>query len=50
MIFSLCRDIAFETAHGIARWQKTTRQTYHHSWNDFDSDEHDEPDDGSDSD
>lgn len=48
MIFSLCRDIAFETAHGIARWQKTTDQTYHHSWNDFDDDsEDDDPDDGS---
>jgi len=51
MIFSLCRDIAFETAHGIARWQKTTDQTYHHSWNDFDDDsEDDDPDDGSESD
>jgi len=51
MIFSLCRDIAFETAHGIARWQKTTHQTYHHSWNDFDDDsEDDDPDDGSEND
>lgn len=51
MIFSLCRDIAFETAHGIARWQKTTDQTYHHSWNDFDDDsEDDDPDDGSEND
>jgi hypothetical protein len=48
MIFSLCRDIAFQTAHGIARWQKTTDQTYHNSWTGFDSDEAD--DDGSDSD
>lgn len=50
MIFTLCRDIAFETAHGIARWQKTTDQTYHASWINFDSDDDDEPDDGSDSD
>lgn len=50
MIFSLCREIAFETAHGIARWQKTTDQTYHNSWIGFDADVNDETDDGSDSD
>ena len=47
MIFSLCREIAFSTAHAIARWQKTTDETYDNSWMNFD---YDESDDGSDSD
>jgi len=44
MIFSLCRDIAFATAHRIAKWQKMSTETYHNSWEDFDSsdDEEDE--------
>lgn len=46
MIFSLCREIAFSTAHAIARWQKTCDKTYDHSWTPFDFDE---SDDGSDS-
>ena len=47
MIFSLCREIAFSTAHAIARWQKTTHETYDNAWAQFD---YDESDDGSDSD
>jgi hypothetical protein len=47
MIFSLCREIAFSTAHAIARWQKTTHETYDNAWTQFD---YDESDDGSDSD
>lgn len=47
MIFSLCREIAFSTAHAIARWQKTTDETYDNAWTQFD---YDESDDGSDSD
>ena len=47
MIFSLCREIAFSTAHAIARWQKTTHETYDNAWTRFD---YDESDDGSDSD
>jgi hypothetical protein len=46
MIFSLCREIAFSTAHAIARWQKNDDKTYDHSWTSFDYDESDE---GSDS-
>jgi hypothetical protein len=42
MIFSLCREIAFATAHGIARWQKTTDATYHKSWIVFDSSDDDD--------
>jgi hypothetical protein len=37
MIFSLCREIAFATAHSIARWQKLSDETYHESWDAFDS-------------
>lgn len=47
MMFSLCREIAFSTAHAIARWQKKTDETYDNSWMNFD---YDESDDGSDSD
>jgi len=39
MIFSLCREVAFATAHGIARWQKTSDKTYHNSWDEFDDDD-----------
>jgi hypothetical protein len=42
MIFSLCREIAFATAHGIARWQKTTDATYHNSWIVFDPSDDDD--------
>lgn len=42
MIFAICRDIAFATAHSIARWQKTTDQTYDDSWVDFDSSDEDD--------
>lgn len=46
MIFSLCREVAFATAHGIARWQKTSDKTYHNSWDEFDdSSDDDESDD-----
>jgi len=37
MISSLCREVAFATAHGIARWQKLSDETYHESWDEFDS-------------
>jgi hypothetical protein len=43
MMFSLCREFAFNVAHGIARWQKNqtddtddTDDTYHPSWENFD--------------
>ena len=36
MIFSLCREIAFATAHSIALWQKISNKTYHKSWDEFD--------------
>ena len=52
MIFSLCREVAFATAHGIARWQKMSDKTYHNSWDEFDDDDSDDDDDeqiGSDS-
>lgn len=43
MIFSLCREFAFNVAHGIARWQKnTTADTYHSSWNNFDDEDDDD--------
>ena len=44
MIFSLCREVAFATAHSIARWQKTPNVPYHYhrSWYEFDSDDDDE--------
>jgi len=44
MIFSLCREFAFATAHGIALMQKTTDNTYDNSWAAFDlsDDENDE--------
>jgi hypothetical protein len=41
MIFSLCREFAFATAHAIARWQNTTG-AYDESWETFDSDESDD--------
>ena len=41
MIFAICREMAFATAHSIARWQKTTDQTYDESWFDFDSSDDD---------
>jgi hypothetical protein len=51
MMFSLCREFAFNVAHGIARWQKNyddnpTDDTYHASWANFDSDD-ESNDDGS---
>lgn len=45
MIFSLCREVAFATAHAIARWQKTqgnhNNTTYDESWMQFDAYESD---------
>jgi hypothetical protein len=41
MIFSLCREFAFATAHAIARWQNTNG-AYDESWTAFDSDESDD--------
>lgn len=38
MIFSLCREFAFATAHAIAKWQNTNGM-YDESWEDHDSDE-----------
>ena len=37
MILSLCREFAFATSHSIARWQKLSDETYHESWDAFDS-------------
>jgi hypothetical protein len=47
MIFSLCREVAFATAHGIAKWQKTPTKPYHYhrSWYEFDDSSDDEDDD-----
>lgn len=42
MIFTLCRDIAFATAHRIAKWQRMSSETYHNSWEDFDSSDDEE--------
>jgi hypothetical protein len=47
MIFSLCREVAFATAHGIARWQKTSDKTYHNSWDEFDDDDSSDDDQSS---
>jgi hypothetical protein len=47
MIFSLCREVAFATAHSIARWQKCSDKTYHHSWDEFDDDSEDDEQGGS---
>lgn len=47
MILSLCREVAFATAHGIARWQKLSDETYHKSWDNFDDSDDDEQNDGS---
>ena len=50
MIFSLCREVAFATAHSIATWQKTSEnKTYHRSWEEFD-DSSDDDQSGSDDD
>lgn len=50
MIFSLCREVAFATAHSIAQWQKTPNVPYHYhrSWYEFD-DSSDDEQSGSDS-
>ena len=46
MILSLCREVAFATAHSIARWQTISNKTYHKSWDEFDdSSDDDESDD-----
>jgi hypothetical protein len=42
MIFSLCREVAFATAHSIARWQTVSNKTYHKSWDAFDDSSDDE--------
>ena len=42
MILSICREIAFATAYNIAKWQKTTDQTYDESWVNFDSSDDDD--------
>ena len=52
MIRSLCREIAFNTAHSIALWQKnsdehTTADMYHPSWAKFDDDTDDDEQRGS---
>ena len=39
MILSLCREVAFATAHSIARWQTISRKTYDKSWDEFDDDD-----------
>ena len=49
MIFSLCREVAFATAHSIAKWQKTSNKTYHRSWYEFDDSSDDDDDDQSES-
>lgn len=54
MIRSLCREIAFNTAHSIALWQKnsdehTTADMYHPSWAKFDDDSYDDEQRGSES-
>ena len=47
MILSLCREVAFATAHSIARWQKLSDKTYHKSWDEFDSSDDSESGSGS---
>ena len=47
MIFSLCREIAFATAHSIALWQKISNKTYHKSWDNFDDSDDEQSDSGS---
>lgn len=49
MIFSLCREVAFATAHSIAAWQKTPNVTwhYHRSWYEFDDSSDDDDQSGS---
>lgn len=42
MIFSLCREVAFATAHSIARWQTVSNKTHHKSWDAFDDSSDDE--------
>ena len=42
MILSLCREVAFATAHSIARWQTISRKTYDKSWEAFDDSNDDE--------
>ena len=49
MILSLCREVAFATAHSIARWQTISRKTYDKSWEAFDDDSDDDEQSGSDS-
>ena len=44
MIFSLCRELAFATAHSIARWQNKSTDTYDVSWHHFDSSDDDSDD------
>jgi hypothetical protein len=44
MIFSLCRELAFATAHSIARWQNKSTDTYDVSWHNFDSSDDDNDD------
>lgn len=44
MIFSLCRELAFATAHSIARWQNKSTETYDVSWHNFDSSDDDNDD------
>ena len=50
MIMSLCREVAFATAHGIARWQKLSDKTYHKSWDEFDDSSDDDDGSGSEGD
>lgn len=47
MMLSLCREVAFATAHSIARWQTISNKTYHRSWDEFDDDSDDDEPSGS---
>lgn len=47
MILSLCKEVAFATAHSIARWQKLSDETYHKSWDNFDDSDDEQSDSGS---
>lgn len=44
MIFSLCRELAFATAHRIAQWQNKSTDTYDISWHNFDPSDDDTDD------
>jgi hypothetical protein len=50
MIASLCRELAFGTAHSLAGWQGTSDDTYHSSWREYEYNDYNSDSDGSDSD